>query len=114
MSIRKGTIVRFPDGRVAVKKVTGTWEVSGTTRERYRDEDLDKGYTVVYTPVRSVSEYGLGTAVLVGKEVFVKAGASTFGNEVHGYWESVDGKVLNDHELAETEFIELFVDSEGE
>lgn len=114
MSIRKGTIVRFPDGRVAVKKVTGAWEVSGTTLERYRDSELDEGYTVVYTPIRNVSEYKLGTAVLVGKDVYVKVGASTFGDEVFGYWETVDGEALSDHELAETEFIELFVDSEGE
>ena len=114
MSIRKGTIVRFWDGRVAVKKVTGTWEVSGTTRERYRDEDLDKGYAVVYTPVRNVSECRLGTAVLVGKDVYVKVGASSFGGSILGEWETVEGKVLNDPDLAETEFIELFVDTEGE
>ena len=115
MSIRKGTIVRFWDGRVAVKKVTGTWEVSGTTRERYRDKDLDEGFTVVYTPVRNVSEYMLGTAVLVGKEVFVKVSTSIYGeDDVRGYWESVDCNVLKDQELAETEFIELFVNSEGE
>lgn len=105
MSMRKGTIVRFPDGRVAVKKLSDRWEVSGTTRERYCDEDLDRGYTVVYTPVQDVSEYRLGTAVLVGKDVYVKTS---------GYWETVHGDVLNDHELAETEFIELFVDTEGE
>lgn len=114
MSMRKGTIVRFPDGRVAVKKLSDRWEVSGTTRERYRDEDLDKGFTVVYTPVNDVSEYRLGTAVLVGKDVYVKVGASSFGDEVYGYWETVDGESLGDHELAETEFIELFVDTEGE
>lgn len=114
MSMRKGTIVRFPDGRVAVKKVAGYWEVSGTTIERYRDSELDEGYTVVYTPVRNVSEYRLGTAVLVGKDVYVKVGSSTFGDEVFGYWETVDGESLSDRELAETEFIELFVDSEGE
>ena len=114
MSMRMGTIVRFPDGRVAVKKTAGYWEVSGTTIERYRDSELDEGYTVVYTPVRNVSEYGLGTAVLVGKDVYVKVGASAFGDEIHGYWESVGGKSLSDRELAEMEFIELFVDSEGE
>lgn len=114
MSIRVGTIVRFSDGRVAVKKLSGTWEVSGTTRVRYRDKDLDEGFTVVYTPVRSVSEYELGTAVLVGKDVYVKVGASSFDGTMLGYWETVDGEVLRDRELAETEFIELFVDSEGE
>ena len=106
MSIRKGTIVRFPDGRVAVKKLSDRWEISGTTRERYRDSELDEGFTVVYTPIRNVSEYRLGTAVLVGKDVYVKT--------VPGYWETVDGEALGDHELAETEFIELFVDTEGE
>ena len=113
MSIRKGTIVRFPDGRVAVKKPTGAWEVSGTTRERYRDSELDEGYTVVYTPVRNVSEYGLGTAVLVGKDVYVKVGYVLYG-DTRWYWETVDGEVLRDRELAEMEFIELFVDTEGE
>lgn len=114
MSIRVGTIVRFTDGRVAVKKLSDRWEVSGTTRERYHDEDLDKGYTMVYTPVRNISEYELGTAVLVGKDVFVKVGVSSFGEAMLGYWETVDGEVLRDYELAETEFIELFVDTEGE
>ena len=114
MSIRTGTIVRFPDGRVAVKKVAGYWEVSGTTIQRYRDSELDEGYTVVYTPVRNVSEYELGTAVLVGKDVYVKVGFSSFGGAMLGYWETVDGKTLRDYELAEMEFIELFVDSEGE
>ena len=114
MSIRKGTIVRFWDGRVAVKKVTGTWEVSGTTRERYRDSELDEGFTVVYTPVRNVSEFRLGTAVLVGKDVYVKVGFSSFGGSILGEWETVEGKVLNDPDLVETEFIELFVDTEGE
>ena len=106
MSIRVGTIVRFSDGRVAVKKLSGTWEVSGTTRERYRDSELDERYTVVYTPVRDVSEYRVGTSVLVGKDVYVKT--------VDRYWETVFGDVLRDHELAEMEFIELFVDTEGE
>lgn len=114
MSIRKGTIVRFPDGRVAVKKLSDRWEVSGTTLERYHDEDLDAGYAVVYTPVRNVSEYELGTAVLVGKDVYVKVGFSSFGGAMLGYWETVGGKTLRDYELAEMEFIELFVDSEGE
>ena len=114
MSIRKGTIVRFWDGRVAVKKVTGTWEVSGTTRERYRDSELDEGFTVVYTPVRNVREFRLGTAVLVGKDVYVKVGFSSFGGAMLGYWETVDGTELRDYELAEMEFIELFVDTEGE
>ena len=113
MSIRKGTIVRFPDGRVAVKKVTDTWEVSGSTRERYRDSELDEGYTVVYTPVRDVSEYRLGTAVLVGKDVYVKVSAVLYG-DIRWYWETIDGEVLSDRELAEMEYIELFVDSEGE
>lgn len=113
MSMRKGTIVRFPDGRVAVKKLSGRWEVSGTTRERYYDEDLDKGYTVVYTPVNDISEYRLGTAVLVGKDVYVKVSAVLYG-DTRWYWETIDGEVLSDRELAATEFIELFVDTEGE
>ena len=29
MSMRKGTIVRFPDGRVAVKKLSDRWDYSG-------------------------------------------------------------------------------------
>lgn len=114
MSMRKGTIVRFPDGRVAVKKLSDRWEVSGTTRERYYDEDLDEGFTVVYTPVRDVSEYRLGTAVLVGKDVYVKVGFSSFGGAMLGYWETVVGDSLNDYELDWTEFTELFVDTEGE
>ena len=106
MSIRIGTIVRFFDGRVAVKKLSGRWEVSGSTRERYYDEDLDEGYTVVYTPVHDVSEYRIGTTVLVGKDAYVKT--------MSGYWETVFGDVLRDRELVETGFIELFVDTEGE
>ncbi len=113
MSIRTGTIVRFLDGRVAVKKVAGYWEVSGTTIERYRDSELDEGYTVVYTPVRNVSEYRVGTAVLVGKDVYVKVSAVLYG-DTRWYWETIDGEVLSDRELAEMEYIELFVDSEGE
>lgn len=113
MSIRVGTIVRFLDGRVAVKKLSGIWEVSGTTIERYRDSELDEGFTVVYTPVRNVSEYRLGTAVLVGKDVYVKVSAVLYG-DIRWYWETIDGEVLSDRELAEMEYIELFVDSEGE
>ena len=109
MSIRKGTIVRFPDGRVAVKKVTGVWEVSGTTLERYRDSELDEGYTVVYTPIRNVSEYRLGTAVLVGKDVYVKVGQTVIGSVRSSEWTNVNGGVMTDAELAATDFIELYL-----
>lgn len=109
MSIRKGTIVRFPDGRVAVKKLSDRWEVSGTTIERYRDEDLDVGYAVVYTPVRNVSEYKLGTAVLVGKDVFVKVGQTVIGSVRSSEWTSVNGEVMTDAELAATDYIELYL-----
>lgn len=109
MSIRVGTIVRFVDGRVAVKKLSGIWEVSGTTRVRYRDKDLDEGYTVVYTPVRNVSEYRLGTAVLVGKDVYVKVGQTVIGSVRSSEWASVDGKIMSDDELAATDYIELYL-----
>ena len=102
MSMRKGTIVRFPDGRVAVKKVTGVWEVSGTTRERYRDSELDEGYAVVYTPPKDVSRYGLGTIIRIEEEPFIKTW-------IGGEWTGIDDKTLTDAQIVEYDFIELYV-----
>lgn len=109
-ALREGTIVRFPDGRVAVKKVSGVWEVSGTTRERYRDEDLDDGYVVVYTPPKDVSGYGLGTILRVGDKAFTKISHSVPGG---GYWQGLYDAVLWDGDLEATDFIELYVTTEG-
>lgn len=106
MSMRIGTIVRFPDGRVAVKKLSGRWEVSGTTRERYRDEDLDEGYAVVYTPYKDVSRYGLGTIIRVGDEPFIK---TSHGSLWGGEWTGIDDKTLTDAQIVEYDFIELYV-----
>lgn len=106
MSIRKGTIVRFPDGRVAVKKVTGTWEVSGSTRERIRDSELDEGYTVVYTPYKDVSRYGLGTIIRAGDEPFIKTSHTSWKG---GEWTGIYDKTLTDAQIVAYDFIELYV-----
>lgn len=106
MSMRMGTIVRFPDGRVAVKKAAGYWEVSGTTIERYRDSELDEGYTVVYTPYKDVSRYNLGTIIRVGDEPFMKTShTSMWGGE----WTGLFDKTLTDAQIVEYDFIELYV-----
>lgn len=105
MSIRVGTIVRFVDGRVAVKKVTGAWEVSGTTRERYRDEELDEGFTVVYTPPKDVSGYGLGTIVMIGDSPYIKTNHSQIGG---GTWTGI-WSILDDAGVEESDFTVLRV-----
>lgn len=105
MSMRKGTIVRFWDGRVAVKKVTDVWEVSGTTRERYRDSELDEGYAVVYTPPKDVSGYGLGTIVRIGEEPYMKVSWNSWEG---GTWQGLYGN-LGDSAVADSDFIELYV-----
>lgn len=106
--MRIGTIVRFYDGRVAVKKLSGVWEVSGTTLERYSDRELEE-FTVVYVPPRDVSGYRLGTAVLVGGDVFVKVGQTVIGSVRSSEWASVDGEVMSDDELSATDYIELYL-----
>lgn len=106
--MRIGTIVRFTDGRVAVKKVSGVWEVSGSTLERYSDRELEE-FTVVYVPPRDVSGYRVGTAVLVGGDVFVKTSQSVIGSVRSSEWASVDGEVMSDAELAATDYIELYL-----
>lgn len=106
--MRIGTIVRFMDGRVAVKKLSGAWEVSGTTRERFSDSELEE-FTVVYVPPRDVSGYGLGTAVLVGGDVFVMVGQTVIGSVRSSEWMNVNGEVMSDDELAATDYIELYL-----
>lgn len=106
--MRIGTIVRFYDGRVAVKKLSGGWEVSGTTRERVSDSELEE-FTVVYVPPRDVSGYRLGTAVLVGGDVFVKTSQTMIGWEISSEWMNVNGEVMTDDELAATDYIELYL-----
>lgn len=106
--MRIGTIVRFMDGRVAVKKLSGAWEVSGTTRERFSDSELEE-FTVVYVPPRDVSGYGLGTAVLVGGDVFVMVGQTVIGSVRSSEWMNVNGEVMSDDELASTDYIELYL-----
>lgn len=104
--LREGTVVRFPDGRVAVKKVSGVWEVSGTTIERYRDSELDSGFAVVYTPYKDVSRYGLGTIIRVGDEPFIKTSHTAYKG---GEWTGIDDKTLTDAQAVEYDFIELYV-----
>lgn len=106
--MRIGTIVRFWDGRVAVKKVSGVWEVSGTTRERVSDSELEE-FTVVYVPPRDVNGYRLGTAVLVGGDVFVKTSQTMIGSVLSSEWMNVNGEVMSDDELAATDYIELYL-----
>lgn len=106
--MRIGTIVRFTDGRVAVKKVSGLWEVSGTTMVRVSDRELEE-FTVVYVPPRDVSGYRVGTAVLVGGDVFVKTSQTVVGWEISSEWMNVNGEAMTDAELAATDYIELYL-----
>lgn len=106
--MRIGTVVRFMDGRVAVKKLSGAWEVSGTTRERVSDSELEE-FTVVFVPPRDVSGYRVGTAVLVGGDVFVKTSQTVIGSVRSSEWTNVNGEIMSDDELAATDYIELYL-----
>lgn len=107
--MKKGTVVKFRDGRVAVKKVTGDWEVSGTVLLRRSDSDLED-HVVLWVPPVDVSGYGLGTILRVGDEAFMKTSHRTPGG---GVWSGISGTWLEDEQIEEYDFIELYVTTEG-
>lgn len=103
--MKKGTVVKFWDGRVAVKRVTGDWEVSGTVLLRRSDSDLED-HVVLWVPPVDVSGYGLGTILRVGDEAFMKTSHRTPGG---GGWSGISGVWLEDAQIEASDFIELFV-----
>lgn len=103
--MKKGTVVKFWDGRVAVKKVTGDWEVSGTVLLRRSDSDLED-HVVLWVPPVDVSGYGLATILRVGEEPYMKTSHSSISG---GGWSGICGEQMNDRQIAESDFIELFV-----
>lgn len=108
--MREGTVVQFSNGRIGRLLPNGDWEISGLSGDRLDVMVRDDIETVLWVPAKDVSEYALGTVLLVddgdgATYPIVKDGHTEPGG---GWWAGPYGKSMIDCQVAEMNYTMIY------